>query len=69
MHYLFEHVDLFCTLTGKGLGFYSEQAIEAVHHKHLSYEQNFQCKEENPNFGKLQTASVVRQNTDHLGVP
>ena len=43
---------LFCTLTGKGLGFYSEQVIEIVHHDHLATEQNFQCSEENPDFGE-----------------
>ena len=68
MHILFEHIELFCTLTGKGLGFYSEQAKEAVHYDYLGTEELFQCKEENPNFGKYETASVVWYNTDHLGI-
>ena len=67
MHILFEHVEMYCTLSGKGLGFVSEQAKEAVHFDYLGVEQNFQCSEGNPNFGKMETKSVVRYNTDHLG--
>ena len=68
MHILFEHVDLFCTLTGKGLGFYSEQAAEAVHYDYLETEKDFQCNEENPKFGEYETAGVVRYNRNHLGI-
>ena len=67
MHVLFEHVEMFCTLTGKGLGFYSEQAKEAVHWDFLTTEANYQCKESNPNFGPRQTDSVVKYNTMHMG--
>ena len=67
MHILFEHCELFCTLTGKGLGFYSEQAKEAVHYDYLPTEKLFQCNEDNPNFAKYETDGVVRYNTDHLG--
>lgn len=67
MHILFEHVEMYCSLTQKGLGFVSEQAKEACHFDYLGIEKNFQCAEGNPHFGDMETKGVIRYNTDHLG--
>ncbi|CAH1099096.1 unnamed protein product [Psylliodes chrysocephalus] len=34
IHAIFFHVEEFCDSTGNALGFYSEQAVESVHHDH-----------------------------------
>ena len=68
MHVLFEHVEMYCTLQQHGLGFVSEQAVEAVHHDYLPTQNQFFCNDEaNPLFGETQTNGMIKYNTDHLG--
>lgn len=48
IHILLFHVPEFVELTGKALGFYSEQASESVHHAYKNHAQNYKgnlCEE------------------------
>ena len=79
-----QHVEDFMTLKGEsaGLGFYSEQAMESVHHDfkvniHASFYlcltfhcqlfwSKYQVDIENPQFGEKLKAAVAAYNARHI---
>lgn len=66
IHAIFFHVKEFCRKYGKGLGFFSEQAFETVHHDFEETWQNFRRSEELPSYGKKLLRAVCTYNCGHL---
>ena len=66
MHILFEHVEDFCILTNRGLGYYSEQAKEAIHHDFKSTQSLYTTKQDKASYGDRMTGAVVKCNSKNL---
>ena len=66
MHILFEHVEDFCILTNRGLGYYSEQAKEAIHHDFKSTQSLYTTKQDKASYGDRMTGAVVKYNSKNL---
>lgn len=66
VHAIFFHVKQFCKTFGFGLGFFSEQAFESVHHDFQKTWQDFKVLDENPNYGIKLLRAVCVYNCRHL---
>ena len=66
MHAIYDHVPQFCAKTKSGLGKYSEQASEAVHHDFSLTWQNYKVLESHPNFGEKLLNALVKYNSMHI---
>ena len=66
VHILVDHVPDFCDSKGKGLGFYSEQASEAVHCDYKKTWKNHKVHETNPKFPSNLLAATLKYNCKHL---
>ena len=60
------HVIAFCDLKGKGLGYYSEQASESVHHDFGMTWARYKLQEDDPNYGANLLKSVLKYNALHI---
>ena len=65
-HIVFSHVVEFCNKKGQGLGVYSEQASESVHHDFAVVWERFSRELGNPSFGDQLLKAVVKYNSVHL---
>lgn len=66
IHAIFFHVKQFCKTFDIGLGFFSEQAFESVHHDYTKTWQNFKVNVDNPDYGEKLLRAVCSYNCKHL---
>lgn len=66
IHCVFFHVAEFCDKVGKGLGFYSEQAIEAVHADFKSTWAKYKVATSHSEYSKQLLRAVQEYNSKHL---
>lgn len=66
IHAIFFHIKHFCEYYGIGLGFFSEQAFESVHHDFKQTWANFKVNSENDNYGSKLLRCVCVYNSKHL---
>lgn len=66
VHALIHHVPYFCLKTGKGLGFYSEQAMEAVHADFKKIWEKYKLKKDHPNYHEHLLKAVCEYNSQHI---
>ena len=66
-HAVFHHISEFCDLVKMGLGPYSEQAAESLHHEFDTMWTRFKVKkQEHPVYGSRLLNSVVMYNSQHM---
>lgn len=66
-HILFDHVITVCQKNQLGLGFWSEQSLEALHADFSKFEERHKCKDiNNPNYGPRLLQSVLEYNSAHI---
>ena len=66
VHAVFFHVPYFCQKNGKGLGFFSEQAIETVHSDFWKTCKNFKVKSSHPDYPNRLLKPVQKYNAEHI---
>lgn len=67
IHTIIHHVPQFCQNTGTGLGKWSEQTSEAVHHDFSVTWSRFKINcLDHPNYGKKLLQAVCHYNSSHL---
>ena len=67
VHAVIFHVADFCNITGMGLGPWSEQCSESIHHDFSKVWENFKVKHtDNPEYGKRLLQAVCMYNSLHL---
>ena len=67
VHAVFYHVIDFCKMTGLGLGPWSEQCSESVHHDFKKVWENFKVKDtDHPKYGPKLREAVCMYNSLHL---
>ena len=67
VHAVFYHIEEFCEYTGVGLGPYSEQTVEALHHEFNQCWGNFFVKDyDNPAYPGRFLSAVEAFNSLHL---
>lgn len=66
IHAVFFHVVDFCEKTGKGLGFYSEQPFESVHHDFNETWKRHKVRANHPEFGNRLSRAVCDYNSHHV---
>lgn len=66
VHAVFFHVEKFCNEHQKGLGFYSEQAMEAVHYDFSKTWAKYKVSRNNTNYGNKLLRAVCEYNALHV---
>ena len=66
VHVLVDHVPEFCERKQKALGYFTEQASEAVHCDFKTTWKYYQVSEENEKFPEKLLAAVLKYNAKHL---
>lgn len=66
IHAIFYHVPEFCALSGRGLGQYSEQVIESLHHSFEDVWKNFKIIESHPQYSNRILRAVCVYNSRHF---
>lgn len=66
VHAVFFHVEDFCDLKNIGLGFYSEQAMEAVHFDFNSFWQRYKVPIKNPEYSSKLKRALCAYNSLHV---
>ncbi len=67
IHAIFHHISEFCEIVKMGLGPYSEQAAESVHHDFNTMWSRFKVKtKEHPEYGQRLLKSVIMYNSQHF---
>ena len=66
IHAIIFHVPEFCEHTRRGLGQYSEQCIESLHHSFADTWKNFKFFESHPQFSDRLLRSVCVYNSRHI---
>ena len=66
VHAVLFHVPDFCRRRGTGLGIFSEQASESVHHKFQKIWDKYKVSREHPNHGQRLTRAVTDFNISHI---
>lgn len=66
VHAVFHHVPYFCKKYGHGLGSYSEQAVEAVHHDFQPTWLSFKVLKESPMHDTQLLRAVCKYNASHV---
>lgn len=66
VHAVFFHVSHFCNLTNKGLGLYSEQAVESAHHDFNITWQKYKVSNEHPQYAARLLRAVCEYNSQHI---
>ena len=67
VHAVIHHIPEFCLFTGRGLGPYSEQTVEAVHSDFKKCWGNFQVKRtDHPKYGERFLRAVQSYNSTHV---
>lgn len=65
LHIVAHHIIDFCEMTGRSLGFYSEQASEQVHHLFNEHSKNFTVNNNSPTYAQDLLRSVCVFNSRH----
>lgn len=65
IHCLLFHVADFCNVSNRGLGFYSEQSSEQIHHVFNKHSENFVANKCSPDYSKQLLRSVCALNSQH----
>ena len=65
-HCVFQHVIQFCSQKNLGLGVYSEQASESVHHDFAQVWERYKREPNHPSFQEQLKSAVVKYNTLHV---
>ena len=67
VHAVFFHVAEFCDIVGTGLGPWSEQTAESLHHDFSQIWNNFKVADmDHPEYAKRLLDAVVMYNSQHL---
>ena len=67
IHAVFYHIEEFCEISGMGLGPFSEQTSESLHHEFLKCWENFFVKDlDNPAYPEIFLSAVKVFNTLHM---
>lgn len=66
VHSIFFHIPEFCASVGRGLGHYSEQVIESLHHSFDDVWRKFKIHETHPQYGDRILRSVCVFNGRHF---
>ena len=67
VHTVMHHAQDFCTLTGRGLGPWSEQASKSIHHDFKQTWQHFKINDTNNElYGEHHLKAVSMYNSHHL---
>ena len=67
LHIIFNHVPSFCKKTGLGLGFFSEQATEAINYSFIQEAwERFRVSNNHAEYGEHLRKAVVSYNSKHL---
>ena len=68
IHIKLEHIVDFFYVKGekKGLGYYSEQVFESVHHDFKVFEENSSVHFEHKRFKEMQLKTLIRYNSLHM---
>lgn len=66
IHAIFFHVSDFCSKTGMGLGFYSEQAVESLHHDFCVTWKKYKVLKKHPQYTEKLLRAVCEYNSKHV---
>ena len=66
LHILFEHVPMFCQRKNQGLGIYSEQASESVHHDFNETWTRYKSRENTESYENRFKRAVINYNSFHV---
>lgn len=66
VHAVFFHVLQFCKITGRALGFYSEQIVETLHYHYDTNWGRFKVNKNHPEYQKKILRSVCAYNSKHI---
>lgn len=66
VHAVFFRVPYFCNKVNKGLGFYSEQAVESTHHDFNATWNKFKVSLEHPHYAEKLLRAVREYNSQHI---
>lgn len=66
IHAVFHHVKEFCIEKKKGLGYYSEQAMESVHFDFNRIWSKYAVAEDHPDFDKRLLRAITEYNCSHI---
>ncbi|PAA83701.1 hypothetical protein BOX15_Mlig016295g3 [Macrostomum lignano] len=66
MHALFDHVPAFCGKYGKGLGSFSEQAVESAHSDFEATWQRYKRPLNHPQYSTCLLQSIINYNSFHI---
>ena len=66
VHTVIKHVEDFCKKHGKGLGFYSEQAMESVHHDFDVTWESYKVSEDHSEYKQRLLNSIISYNSNHV---
>lgn len=66
IHAIFFHVSDFCTKTGRGLGYFSEQSVESVHADFKSTWNKYKVSDSHPEFSIKLLRAVQEYNAKHV---
>ncbi len=66
IHAIFDHIAEFCQKRGIGLGNFSEQASESVHHDFQKTWERYAMPLGHKDFGKHLCQAVVKYNSQHI---
>lgn len=66
VHAIFYHVTQFCKKSNRGLAFFSEQAVESLHHDFGTVWNRYKVLKSNPEFSKQLLKSVLKYNCLHI---
>ena len=66
VHAVIVHIPQFCDKTGKGLGYWSEQASESVHSDFKLTNNRFKVNQAHPDHPEKMLRAVVKYNSSHI---
>ena len=66
VHAIINHVEEFCTKQEKGLGIYSKQAMESVHHDFDETWQSYKVSEIHSDYKNRLLNSIIAYNSNHI---
>lgn len=66
VHAIFFHIEDFCKISDKGLGYYSEQAVESAHADFKKIWKKYKVKKSNPKYSENLLKAGREYNSKHL---